>query len=229
MIAVIGDVHGCFNTLRDLVGRLRQAYPKIMIFLVGDLIDRGNFSYEVFEFVRREKIPFTPGNHDYMFYYFVRYPSSEMGQAWVYNGFEKTIDSYKDRFEKIDEHIRMIQSAPLFINLPDCFISHAGISTYYKPFFPADFENHTEYFNEILTRDLESSHGILWTRGSLLNIGKLQIVGHTRQNEPRFDENSNTLYIDTSVYVGNKLSAAAIENGEIRDVISVNTYAEDLE
>lgn len=229
MIAVIGDIHGCYNTLRDLVSKVRGSYPKIQIFLVGDLIDRGNFSCEVMDFVRKEKLVFTPGNHDYMFFYFVRFPSSEMGRAWVYNGFEKTIASYNDRFDKIDEHIGMIQGAPLFINTDDCFISHAGISKYYLSVFPAEIENNIDYLNEKLSADIEKSHGILWTRDSLMNIGKLQIVGHTRQAEPRFDDNSRTLYIDTSVYTGNKLSAAVIEKGEVLEIFSVPTYPEDLQ
>ena len=70
MVAVIGDIHGCLNTLKDLVYRIRQKYPAINIFSVGDLVDRGNFSYEVIEFIIEEKINFTAGNHDLMFYYF---------------------------------------------------------------------------------------------------------------------------------------------------------------
>ncbi len=59
MIAVIGDIHGCFNTLKELVGKVKGKYPGIKIYSVGDLVDRGNFSYEVLDFIvmrRKHKI-----------------------------------------------------------------------------------------------------------------------------------------------------------------------------
>ena len=43
MIAVISDVHGCFNTLKKLVKEVRKKYPNIPLYSVGDLIDRGKF------------------------------------------------------------------------------------------------------------------------------------------------------------------------------------------
>jgi serine/threonine protein phosphatase 1 len=115
MIAVIGDIHGCFNTLKDLVSKIKKKYPSVNLYCVGDLVDRGNFSYEVMEFIIRKKIKFTPGNHDYMFYYFIKFPKSHLGRAWLYNGYETTLASYNNRYEKITEHIDLIISQPLFI------------------------------------------------------------------------------------------------------------------
>jgi len=46
---VIGDVHGCFYTLMDLVKKLPKNSE--MIF-TGDLCDKGFYSKEVIEFVR---------------------------------------------------------------------------------------------------------------------------------------------------------------------------------
>ncbi|HVO73095.1 MAG TPA: metallophosphoesterase, partial [Ignavibacteriaceae bacterium] len=74
MIAVIGDIHGCLNTLSDLVSKIEKKYPELNLYCVGDLIDRGNFSCEVMDFISKKNIKFTPGNHDYMFYYFIKFP-----------------------------------------------------------------------------------------------------------------------------------------------------------
>ena len=84
MVAVIGDIHGCFHTLEKLYALILKKYPDIPVCSVGDLVDRGKFSYEVIEFVRKNKITFTPGNHDYMFYYFIKHPSSLIGRSWIY-------------------------------------------------------------------------------------------------------------------------------------------------
>lgn len=45
---VIGDVHGCYYTLLNLVKKLPSDANLIF---VGDLCDKGNFSKEVIEFV----------------------------------------------------------------------------------------------------------------------------------------------------------------------------------
>ncbi len=229
MIAVIGDIHGCYNTLFELVQRIKSKYQDIPLYCVGDLVDRGNFSCEVMDLIKSERIVFTPGNHDYMFYYFIKYPEHELGRSWLYNGYETTIISYNNRLEKMNEHLLMIESAPLFVNLPDCFISHAGISTYYKSLLPGNILENLAQLNEIVTADLTGDNGIMWTRGKLANLGKLQVVGHTPQLEVMYIKENNTVYIDTSVYNGNKLSAVIVENNNILDTMSVATYDDDLD
>ncbi len=229
MIAVIGDIHGCYFTLKELVENIKTKYPKIKICCVGDLVDRGNFSYEVIEFIKNEKIKFTPGNHDYMFYYFINQPNSEIGQIWLYNGYEKTLASYENRYEKISEHLNFIMQAPIFMDLSDCFISHAGVSKYYKSKLPKNFQNDLSSLDKIVSNDLHSEHGILWTREELLNIGKLQVIGHTRRDEVYFQEQNNVVYIDTSIYTGNKLSGVIIDDNKILDIIFVSAKLEDIE
>ncbi|HSD62723.1 MAG TPA: metallophosphoesterase, partial [Ignavibacteriaceae bacterium] len=215
MIIVIGDVHGCLYTLQELVKKVNKLYPSAPVYCVGDLIDRGNFSFEVIEFVKNEGIKFTPGNHDYMFYYFIKKPASNMGASWIYNGFEKTISSYDNRFEKIPEHLDFISEAPLFYDLAECFISHAGISGYYNSILGPDPLNDIRKLDEEIKKDISNEHGILWTRDDLMNLGKLQIVGHTRKQDITYQSWNKTVYIDTSIYTGNKLSAIVVEEGEI--------------
>jgi len=229
MIAVIGDIHGCFYTLKDLISKIRDKYPGIEIYTVGDLVDRGNFSYEVIEFIKAENIKFTAGNHDYMFYHFINQPGSEMGRMWIYNGSETTVNSYSERVDEMHKHLEFIFKAPLFYDLPDCFISHAGISSYYKSRLPRKVLSNIEQINKVISSNLMSDHGILWTRDSLMDLGKLQVVGHTRQREVIYNEKNNVAYIDTSVYTGNKLSSVIIKNSEIIDILDVSTYKRDIE
>lgn len=227
MIAVIGDIHGCFNTLRKLIENIFNKYPDIPIYSVGDLVDRGNFSFEVMEYFAENKIPFTPGNHDYMFYYFMKEPSSIMGRAWQHNGSETTLRSYQGRWDKVNYHLDFITNAPLFINHKDCFISHAGISVFYKNRFNGNVLDNLELLETILRNDLVDEHGVLWTREKLLDLGKLQVVGHTRFAEPVFEPANNVLYIDTAAVASNKLSAAIVEDNKIIEIISQKTYLID--
>jgi serine/threonine protein phosphatase 1 len=229
MIAVIGDIHGCFHTLTALVEAIKKRYPEINIYSVGDLVDRGKYSYEVMEFIKKQKIIFTPGNHDYMFMYFYEQPSSILGNAWMYNGSESTIASYAKRTDKLSEHLKLIKNSSLFLNLEDCFISHAGISTFYKARLKEDYLDNLDQLEAIIDNSISSDHGILWTRDELINLGKLQVVGHTRMEEVFFNSESNTIYIDTSVYTGNKLSAAIVEDNKVVEIISKLTLEKDIQ
>lgn len=225
MIAVIGDIHGCFLTLQKLMQRLKLDYPGIDIYSVGDLVDRGNFSYEVIDYFISEKVKFTAGNHDLMFYYFMKQPSSEMGNTWLYNGYEKTVASYGDHYEKLTEHLEYIINTPLYLEMDGSVISHAGISKYYKKFLTDNMAS----LENIIRNDLENPHGIIWTRDELLDVGKLQVIGHTRVNEVTYRKENNVVYIDTSAYSGNKLTAAIIEEGKLVQSISIPTDPKDIE
>jgi serine/threonine protein phosphatase 1 len=227
MICVIGDIHGCLNTLKELVDKIKAKFPAIKIYSVGDLVDRGNFSCGVVDYIISENIVFTPGNHDYMFLHYMKDPSSALGKAWLYNGYESTMSSYEGKMDKINSHLNTIGKAPLFIDHEDCFISHAGVSSVYKSYLPY-YQQDLSELSQILKSNIEDDQGILWTREELLDLGKLQIVGHTRRQEIFHSKQNNVLYIDTSVYTGNKLSAVIVNKNEIVDMISVPTFLEDL-
>ncbi|HVO74748.1 MAG TPA: hypothetical protein VMT35_12040, partial [Ignavibacteriaceae bacterium] len=126
-------------------------------------------------------------------------------------------------------HIDLITSQPLFINNDDCFISHAGISAYYKSKVAKNFQNNLSSLKNFIESDVDCEYGVMWTRDKLLNLGKLQIVGHTRQPEVLYIKENNSVYIDTSVYTGNKLSAVIVEKNRILEIISIPTYIEDIE
>lgn len=228
MIAVIGDVHGCYNTLKELVNRIKNKYPGTTIYSVGDLVDRGKYSCEVIDYIINENIKFTPGNHDYMFLYYFENPSSSIAKLWMYNGCEMTISSYSGREGKIKEHLENISREPLFFNIEEAFISHAGISKSFVKYLPKDFKENKSALMSVLEKHIANEDGILWTRDELVNFGKMQVVGHTRRNDVFFSSANNALYIDTSVYTGNKLSAVVIEPSEILDTISIPTKPEDL-
>lgn len=228
MVAIIGDVHGCYYTLVELHNLIKEKYKDVPIYCVGDMVDRGNNSYDVMNYVIAENILFTPGNHDYMFFHFFKDPTSVFARSWVFNGSETTLASYENHEDAVFQHIEHIKKAPLFYNLNDCFISHAGVSSHYKVMLPNNFNENLESLNQYLNNDFKTDRGVLWTRDSLLNLGKLQIVGHTKQQEITLDEDSDAVYIDTGACVGNKLSAVIVEKSEIVDVLDVKTNLNDI-
>jgi len=228
MVAIIGDIHGCYFTLVELYNKIITAYPAIPVYTVGDLVDRGNHSYETVSFVMENHIYFTPGNHDYMFYHFFKDPSSVFARSWFFNGNETTLESYENREVEMFKHIEFIKNSPLYFNIPDCFISHAGISIQYDKFLPKNYKENLDILDQLIMNDLRSDRGILWTRDPLLDLGKLQVVGHTKQQEITLVEDSHSAYIDTGACVGNKLSAIIVHENKIIETIDEKTHLNDI-
>jgi serine/threonine protein phosphatase 1 len=228
MLAVIGDIHGCFHTLFKLVDQLDRYYPNIPIYSVGDLVDRGNFSFEVVELFIEKKMHFVLGNHDLMFSDYFKKPDSIFALSWFSNGAETTLRSYHNRFNKIDEHLNYINSMPMFFNNDECFISHAGIAKRFENIINNYVIEDDKKLIEILNKSIFTDYGILWCREKLLNLGKLQVVGHTRISEPQFDSYSNAIYIDCGAVSGNKLVAVIIEKGKVLEYLWTRTELIDI-
>jgi UDP-2,3-diacylglucosamine pyrophosphatase LpxH len=60
-----------------------------------------------------------------------------------------------------------------------------------------------------------------------MNIGKLQVVGHTHRKEVFFNENTNTIYIDTTAFGMNKLSAVIVEKSKVLEILHQKTFQDD--
>lgn len=88
---VIGDVHGRFDLLTSLV----EALPKDMsIICVGDLIDRGDHSKDVLEYLfQKDRITPLMGNHEQLLLNFLRSPEKQ-GRRWLRNGGLQTLASF---------------------------------------------------------------------------------------------------------------------------------------
>ena len=63
-VYIIGDIHGCFETLKALI---KQFPDNARVILVGDLIDRGQGSKKVIQYVIDNNIECVRGNHEVMF------------------------------------------------------------------------------------------------------------------------------------------------------------------
>ena len=62
---VIGDVHGCFRTLRDALLDIDFEYETDRLFSVGDLIDRGPNSIKAVDWLESGRLSaVVMGNHE---------------------------------------------------------------------------------------------------------------------------------------------------------------------
>ncbi len=230
MLAVIGDVHGCLHTFSELYHNVKTKYPEIDVYCVGDLVDRGNYSSETIDFCISKNIKCCLGNHDLMFLSYFRDPTSLMAKSWMFNGHLSTLNSYKNNPMRLEVHLDYVEKLKLFYNTGDCFISHAGVSSKYKKYF-GDYKldgTYDDFIHSLLVKDLDQDHSILWVRGNLIKLSKLQIVGHSRKFDLLFDEYSNVYYIDTGCAYGNKLTSVIVDNNKVIEKFEVHVKREDI-
>lgn len=212
---IVGDVHGCLYTFVRLLERWNPR-EEILIQL-GDLVDRGNHSPEVLRLATelqhnfRNETVFLKGNHELMMQEYLADPIA--GRNWLRNGGDQTLFQFDQAGVDPDHYSNWILKMPLFWENEYFFISHAGISG----LAPVEDWRHPD--------------GLLWNRKPLLNIGKLQVIGHTPRwnGEPQFLPEQNAWNIDTGAYGNICLSAIRLTaSGQFKEIISVPTDGRDV-
>ena len=208
---VIGDVHGCFNTLIKLLKQLPQ---NANLIFVGDLCDKGNFSKETIEFVINNNHTYIKGNHEYLFYNYARDAilRDKHGKWTSSYGGMKTINNYKDKPEILQKHIKIIETLPHYIQIGKYFITHGFGLPYY------DKRDNKQYAHKLLTNRIDTEYEKSdWEDTNNLEI--INIFGHCK-----FDNilvGTNYYGIDTGCVYGNKLTA--IQLGTLK------VFQEDLD
>ncbi|NJM57316.1 MAG: serine/threonine protein phosphatase [Synechococcales cyanobacterium RU_4_20] len=123
---IIGDVHGHYDGLVALLENISPVEGDEVHFL-GDLIDRGPRSADVVELVCHNGYSCLLGNHEHMLLQsFPENGQSDALQPWLYSGGNATIASYKD-WDQLLKHIQWIKTLPLYRDLGDAWLVHAGL------------------------------------------------------------------------------------------------------
>lgn len=177
---IIGDVHGCYDTLMALVAKL----PKDDICLVGDLVDRGPKSRQVVQWAIDNKIPCVKGNHEDMMVAAVKNNDPESNEVWMMNGGMQTMDSYIGFEDDLEKHADWMDFLPLswhFSHIKnddgrELVVSHSNIGTVWGK------SDEWKKNNRHTMRDI-----IMWGRNSFQDCPDIyNVVGHTPQEfKPR--------------------------------------------
>lgn len=124
MKIVIGDIHGCFDELIDLLSKIGAGKDDEII-SIGDMVDRGPASSEVVKFFMNiQWARAIMGNHErkHCRHYFGLMPSRNFGRAqqWAQKQFKALGIDY-------EEVINYFAKLPLYIDLPEAILVHAGL------------------------------------------------------------------------------------------------------
>lgn len=209
-IYVIGDVHGCFYTLKTLISKLDKNSE---IIFVGDLCDRGLYSKEVIEFVIENKYKSILGNHDeYMINHAIE-SLNGISNRWFredYMGGRQTVESYKDDLETLNRHISWLKTLPRYIMVDNYFISHG----FGLPYFERK-DKKSSYEGLIKNRiEDEKDWGYDWEE-DWENYEIINVFGHT--DFEKVEVGHNYYGIDTGCVYGKKLTAIKLGSMEILD------------
>jgi serine/threonine protein phosphatase 1 len=143
---VIGDVHGCYHTLMQLV---KQLPLDANLLFVGDLCDKGNFSKEVIEFVKNNNHACVKGNHEVLYERniidaVILNITSEWSSDLRYGG-KNTIQSYHGDLNLIKKHLEWIKEFTVYIQIGKYFVTHGFGLEFYKN------RDKKEYYDSLLS------------------------------------------------------------------------------
>ena len=167
---VVGDVHGYFETLQELLKKLDYTDDDVIIFM-GDLIDKGPNSKEVFELVTKADNFFSiRGNHEEMLRLSLtpKY-KGRMKKSWLKYGGTETLKSINPDKEKAiieaKKWIPVIEKFPTELVLDNFRLVHAG-------------------YNPLKSLEEQSNRDMMWNRdiftsGNIFDMERQIIVGHT--------------------------------------------------
>jgi serine/threonine protein phosphatase 1 len=137
----IGDIHGCLNTLQELLENKIGVRIEDSLYFVGDYIDRGPDSKGVFDYLIRLKekghdMVFIRGNHEEML--IESFTSETFFHPWIYNGGGSTLESFGLSQEEYLElpgdrklpskYMEFLSHTTYYVELDKVFIVHAGFN-----------------------------------------------------------------------------------------------------
>ncbi|NIJ44047.1 serine/threonine protein phosphatase 1 [Wenyingzhuangia heitensis] len=128
---VIGDVHGGFKALEQVLERASVTTKDTLIFL-GDYVDGWSEAFEVLNLLISLKAShncvFLKGNHDELFYDWLT--KGKDNPNWLHHGGQATINSYKDRpYNFIQIHTHFLENLENYhLDSKNRLFLHAGFT-----------------------------------------------------------------------------------------------------
>ena len=116
---IIGDIHGCFATLKQLLDRIEFDPERDQIVQVGDLVNKGPGTLEVLRWAKDlgERFRMVLGNHD------LHLLARAAGRR---SRKEDTLDSVLDASDR-EVLLSWLSAQPLMLKIKETVIVHAGL------------------------------------------------------------------------------------------------------
>jgi len=206
---VIGDIHGCFDELCDLLAKLNLRKNDRVI-AVGDLIVKGPKNAEVLGlFINDQRFSSVIGNHDRKLRQRLRGEPVRLSKEQ-----RNTLDQLSFHRER---YYNFLRSLPFIIKLNNHLVIHAGL----RPGVPLSGQMAAD-LTEIRTMGAnpERRRGVPWYE--VYRGPKTILFGHWPAKTPR--RGAHAIGLDTGCVYGGRLTAFIIETGEFVSVAARERY-----
>ena len=165
----IGDIHGCYESLRKLIEHKIEIKKSDRLVFLGDYIDRGNQSRKVIDYIiELQKKDFDiitlMGNHESML--IDALDNDEFLSVWIQNGGFTTLISFGiNSLKQLDQlYIDFFKGLQLYYLINNFLFVHAG-------------------FNDTISNPFEDKYHMIWSRREKYTNpilrDKIIIHGHT--------------------------------------------------
>jgi serine/threonine protein phosphatase 1 len=228
LVYAIGDVHGCYDLLKDLLAQIaedvaaRTPDRRPVLVFCGDYIDRGPQPAQVLEALiwlqraDRFELHLLMGNHEQALLGFLENPASAPG--WLRNGGDATLAGYgveapdpeagEAAFVRARDallarlpaaHLRLLQSLRLMVAVGDYVFVHAGV----RPGVALADQNPDDllWIREAFTRAPGPFEKVV-VHGHSWTSDRPQVLGHR-------------IGIDTGAYATGALTAVRLDGPEV--------------
>jgi diadenosine tetraphosphatase ApaH/serine/threonine PP2A family protein phosphatase len=206
---VIGDIHGCFDELSDLL-ELVELGTDDRVIAVGDLVVKGDKNREVLDlFIDDQRFSTVAGNFERVLRQYWRGEPVRLNKAQ--QAAVAQLESQRDRYSKY------LSSLPFTINLGSHLIVHAGV----RPGVPLRRQVASD-LTEIRTMGANppSRRGRPWY--SVYRGKRIVLFGHWPARQPRLAPRA--IGLDTGCVYGGRLTGYIIESNQFVSVPARRSY-----
>jgi len=197
---VVGDIHGCFDELTDLLELLKLKSDDRLI-AVGGLLTKGPKNREVLDlFISDERFSSVVGNHDRIIRQKLR------GEPVRLNKDQRNV--LKQLGPNRERYSNFLRELPFTIDLGSHLVVHAGL----RPGVDLDKQMASD-MTEIRTMgaDPPKRRGVPWY--AVYRGPQTVLFGHWPARQPR--RAAHAIGLDTGCVYGNSLTAFIVETGEL--------------
>lgn len=208
---VISDLHGQYEYFLGMLS-LIQFSNEDELYILGDVVDRGNGSIKILEYIRKNRnITLLRGNHEDMFLNYLVDSGEEqsvMKRLWVKNGGAETLAELKDKdIEYVYDLAKYLDTLPYYMVVGQFILAHAGIYV----------DNNDNTLGMSLSNSTDEH--FLWSREFVCSDNKIEgytvICGHTPVQEfgtNKIYKRDGVIVIDCGCGSGHKPGCLRLED-----------------
>ena len=211
---VIGDIHGCYDELRELLDRAALTATDRVV-AVGDLVVKGEKSREVLDlFMGDPRFSSVVGNHDLALAR--RWRAHRRGEKFKVKGSQKLC--YKQLKQSDPKYLDYLASLPTTIDLGSHLVVHAGLRPRVE--LKDQSEDDLTELRTLGKKNPASKKGKPWYKD--YDGEKIVLFGHWPAPFPR--RGPHAIGLDTGCVYGFHLTGYIIEADEFIRVCARRAY-----